>query len=177
MNKTVSNVLKNVLTVSAKAGIGYAAKEAGKRYPILTKIGLVQEPQPKRKDPLTIAKNLPGFFAGKYSEAKVSKKEAEKQRKKDQMKSYRNTIIAGVAGLTCGAAATYVYCKNNQIKQSDYVFDDNAPAQSQEIETNNQNQLASPEPTFQRKDFKDFGNNYQISTDGTTLIRRNISRA
>ena len=121
-------------------------------------------------------KDVSKFVLDKYSEAVNLTKKAEEKRKKDRMKTIRNTIIATTLGFSAGAATGYVLVKKSQIKDSDYVFTDDTVAES--LPVNNTPTVESTGFTetqtknSQKKDFKDFDDTYQISIDGTTLIKK-----
>ena len=121
-------------------------------------------------------KDVSKFVLDKYSEAVNLTKKAEEKRKKDRMKAIRNTIIATTLGFSAGAATGYVLVKKSQIKDSDYVFTDDTVAESlpanntPTVESTGFTETQTKNP--QKKDFKDFDDTYQISIDGTTLIKK-----
>ena len=121
-------------------------------------------------------KDVSKFVLDKYSEAVNLTKKAEEKRKKDRMKTIRNTIIATTLGFSAGAATGYVLVKKSQIKDSDYVFTDDTVAESlpanntPTVESTGFTETQTKNP--QKKDFKDFDDTYQISIDGTTLIKK-----
>ena len=72
----------------------------------------------------------------------------------------------------------YLLVKKSQIKESDYVFSDDevvepvheAPVPAPEPEPEPTPEPPKPEP--EKKTYKEFNDTYQISTDGTTLIKK-----
>lgn len=129
---------------------------------------------------------LSKYILKKYDEAKKLNKKAEKERKRAQMNSIRNTIIATTLGFGAGAATGYVLVKKSQIKESDYVFKDedvvkNAPFKEiknsalKENETEPENEIeinSAPKLDFGKiKMSTKFDDKYSVSEDGINLIK------
>ena len=130
------------------------------------------------------------FVIDKYSEAVSMTKKAEEERKKNRMKAIRHGIIATTIGFGAGAATGYLLVKKSQIKESDYVFTDEEiseditdpkmtaiPGGKAPVEPEVKPE-PQPESPFEKiaqneqKTYQAFNDTYQISTDGTTLIKR-----
>ena len=196
--------LKETIANLAKDGIKYAAKFAKDQYPkILSHKEKFENKVSEAAEEATPAvekahDSFSKFVMNKYSEALTLSKKAEEEKKKNKMKTIRNTIIATTIGFGAGAATGYLLVKKSQIKESDYVFSDEeisedvtdpkmtaipggkAPVEP-EVEPEPQPQpQAQPEPLppleqiaqQEQKTYQAFNDTYQISTDGTTLIKR-----
>ena len=110
----------------------------------------------------------------KYAEAVSLSKKAEEEKKANRAKAIRNTIIATTLGFTAGAATGYVLVKKSQIKESDYVFTDDTVAESLPNQAAQEETFQQPQAPVdnKQKTYQDFNDTYQISMDGTTLIRK-----
>lgn len=115
----------------------------------------------------------------KYNKAIEQKNLKEEEIKRLKMSSLRNTVIGTTLGFTAGAAASYFLIKKSQIKESDYVFNDQASTiekinyEEPEVQQNAPVQEPVLAPA-QQKNFRELNENYQISDDGTTLIKKKI---
>lgn len=128
---------------------------------------------------------LSKFFVDRYNEAFDLKNKREKKKKRKKMSGFKNTLLGASLGFTAGAAASYFLIKKYQIKDSDYVFNDQnaaveninyqepqmapAPVQGQDPFAMNQVPVAATP-----KNYRELNNNYQISDDGSTLIKKKI---
>lgn len=118
------------------------------------------------------------FILDKYSEAAQLSKRAEEQEKKSRQKAIYTGIIATTVGFAAGAATGYLLVKKSQIKDSDYVFSDDEVVENTYEDPNPDSafqETQSQEPVAQspqKKTYKEFNETYQISTDGTTLIKK-----
>lgn len=121
---------------------------------------------------------LSKFILDKYSEAAQLTKRAEEEQKKNRARAIRHGIIATTVGFAAGAATGYLLVKKSQIKDSDYVFSDEEvvetvlPEDNTEATFQEMPEQETVEQGPQKKTYKDFNEVYQMSTDGTTLIKK-----
>ena len=171
-------------------GIKYAIKTAKDQYPkIIAHKDRFHKTVDEAVDEATPVvekahNSVSKFVLDKYSEAVSMTKKAEQERKKNKMKGIRNAIIATTVGFGAGAATGYLLVKKSQIKESDYVFTDEEI--SEEVTDPKMTAIPGgkapeefvPEPAIdpiaeqQQKTYQAFNDTYQISTDGTTLIKK-----
>lgn len=183
--------IKETLVNLAKDGIKYAAKFAKDQYPKIlshkekfeNKVSdAAEEAAPAVEK---VQNNFSKFVMDKYSEAVSLTKKAEEEKKKNRMRAIRHGIIATTIGFGAGAATGYLLVKKSQIKESDYVFSDEEI--SEDVTDPKMTAIPGgkvveeepqPESPFEKiaqqeqKTYQAFNDTYQISTDGTTLIKR-----
>ena len=187
---------KETLVNLVTDGIKYAAKTAKEQYPkILSHKDKFNKKVEEAVDEATpvvekTRNSVSKFVLDKYSEALSMTKKAEEERKKNKMKAIRHGIIATTIGFGAGAATGYLLVKKSQIKESDYVFTDEeisedvtdpkmtavpggkAPVAPAPMPEPGPLPNVDPIKDFEQKTYQAFNDTYQISADGTTLIKR-----
>lgn len=190
--------LRNTLVNLATDGIKYALKTAKDQYPKIVshKDKLAKKIEDLNEDAIPVVENTKNSISklvmDKYSEALDMTKKAEEEKKKNRSKLIRNTILASTLGFTAGAATGYLLIKKSQIKESDYVFTDDEMFEESssakmtaipggkavEEQASTPTPEAFAQPAAQavnapvQKTYQSFNDTYQISTDGTTLIKK-----
>ena len=175
--------LKNLIGSLAKDGLAYVADSVRTSIPKIktTKDILSSRLKDLAEDTAPAVEkahdNVSKMVIDKYSEAVNLTKKAEEQQKKNRARAIRHGIIATSIGFAAGAATGYVLVKKSQIKESDYVFTDDTVSESlpaekpEEPKPEPEKVVATPSDEKQ-KTYKEFNDTYQISTDGTTLIKK-----
>lgn len=188
------NCLKTTLVNLVSDGIKYAVKTAKDQYPKIIShkdkfMNKISDATEEAAPVVEKAHNgVSKFVLDKYSEAVNMTKKAEEERKKNRMKTIRNTIIATTIGFGAGAATGYLLVKKSQIKESDYIFTDDEISEevtdpkmtaipggkTPEVNTAQETDetFANPVAEQKKKTYQSFNETYQISSDGTTLIKR-----
>lgn len=164
---------KKIIKSVALEGVKYLAEQAKKTYPafkscknnICDKFSSVDY----RSYPDTASQmfnNVSEMVSKKVNELTKANKAVEKEKKKSKKKIIKYSLIAGGSGLVIGAGAGYLLTKNNQIIQSDYIYNDSF------IPNNTPEPITPQEYVCYPKSFEPYKDGYFISSDGTTIIKK-----